>query len=238
MKYYWFVFCKTELLLEKTLEGQYTIPYGEEPPVAVREWTTVHTVDIPEPLRSDDGATEVKTFRIDTPYQRQESNVKEQERDMEMCGLRASYHLLPRPLYLIAGKCQEILYWDANTKFCGVCGAPMKLHTNISKRCTECGQGGLAAVGNSRHRAHPAKSSRREPATQRSAAGTCQQFPKQLLWSGGRIRGNRRNAGGSRCERSEGRSGIEDCESSIFRFPALALSLRTDGRIQCRLCRR
>ena len=140
MKYYWFVFCKTELLLEKTPEGQHTIPYGEQPPVGLKEWTTVHTVDIPEPLRSDDGATEVKTFRIDTPYQGQESTGKGQETNMEMCGLRASYHLLPRQLYLIAGKCQEILYWDANTRFCGVCGAPMKLHTSISKRCTECGR--------------------------------------------------------------------------------------------------
>ena len=140
MKYYWFVFCKTELLIEKTKEGQYTIPYGEEPPVGLKEWTTVHTVDIPEPLRSDDGATEVRTFRIDAPYQGEGANGKAQERIMEMCGLRASYHLLPRQLYLIAGKCQEILYWDANTKFCGVCGAPMKLHTNISKRCTECGK--------------------------------------------------------------------------------------------------
>lgn len=140
MKYYWFVFCKTELLLEKTPEGQHTIPYGEQPPVELKEWTTVHTVDIPKPLRSDDGATEVKTFRIDTPYQGQESTGKGQETNMEMCGLRASYHLLPRQLYLIAGKCQEILYWDANTRFCGVCGAPMKLHTNISKRCTECGK--------------------------------------------------------------------------------------------------
>lgn len=140
MKYYWFVFCKTELLIEKTKEGQYTIPYGEKPPVGLKEWTTVHTVDIPEPLRSDDGATEVRTFRIDAPYLGQGANGKAKERIMEMCGLRASYHLLPRQLYLIAGKCQEILYWDANTKFCGVCGAPMKFHTNISKRCTECGK--------------------------------------------------------------------------------------------------
>ena len=58
----------------------------------------------------------------------------------EMCGLRASYYKLPKELYLKAGKCQEILYWAANTKFCGVCGAPMKMHTDISKRCTNCGK--------------------------------------------------------------------------------------------------
>ena len=58
----------------------------------------------------------------------------------EMCGLRQSYYRLDRPLYLKAGKCQELLYWDQNTKFCGVCGAPMRMDTDISKKCTECGK--------------------------------------------------------------------------------------------------
>lgn len=54
--------------------------------------------------------------------------------------LRQSFYYLPLDLYLKAGKCQELLYWDFNTKFCGVCGAPMKMHTDISKRCTACGK--------------------------------------------------------------------------------------------------
>ena len=54
--------------------------------------------------------------------------------------MRQSYAKISLDLYQKAGKCQEILYWDQNTKFCGVCGAPMKLHTEISKRCTECGK--------------------------------------------------------------------------------------------------
>ena len=131
MRYYWFVFCKTELMLEKTEDGKYTIPYQENPPVEIKEWTTVHDVDIPAPLVSGSD-TEVKALRIDTP-------VTDHPR-YEMSGLRASFHMLPHRLYLIAGKCQEILYWDANTKYCGVCGAPMRLHTRISKRCTECGK--------------------------------------------------------------------------------------------------
>lgn len=57
-----------------------------------------------------------------------------------MMGLRASFDVLPREMYLCAGKAEEILYWDATTKFCGVCGAPMKLHTDISKRCVNCGK--------------------------------------------------------------------------------------------------
>ena len=40
----------------------------------------------------------------------------------------------------MAGKGRELLYWDENTRFCGVCGAPMVRHTDISKRCSVCGK--------------------------------------------------------------------------------------------------
>lgn len=75
---------------------------------------------------------EVKTYRIDAP-------VVDDER-YEMCGLRQSYYKLSEELYLVAGKCEELLYWDQNTKFCGVCGGHNKMHTAISKRCEECGK--------------------------------------------------------------------------------------------------
>jgi len=122
---YWFVFCKGDLLLEKTSDGRYTIPYQEEAPTPLKEWTNVHTIT---PFGDDD----VRTYTIDGP-------VTDNPR-YEMCGLRATYNKLPHELYQKAGKCQEILYWDANTRFCGVCGGPMKMHTEISKRCTHCGK--------------------------------------------------------------------------------------------------
>ena len=122
---YWFVFCKGDLLLKKTSDGCYTIPYQEEAPTPLKEWTNVHTIT---PFGDDD----VRTYTIDSP-------VTDNPR-YEMCGLRATYNKLPHELYQIAGKCQEILYWDANTRFCGVCGGPMKMHTEISKRCTHCGK--------------------------------------------------------------------------------------------------
>lgn len=125
MKRFYFVFCKEDLLLEKTADGSYTIPCQEEPPVEVKPWTNVMNIT---PI---DGV-EVKTFRMDKP-------VVESERYV-MCGLRKSYYQLPRPLYLVAGKCQELLYWDQNTKYCGVCGAPMRMDTDISKKCSECGK--------------------------------------------------------------------------------------------------
>lgn len=125
MKSYWFVFCKTEIMLEKLGNGSYTIPLQEEPPTEVKQWTRIHNIT---PLID----TPVKTYRVDTPIT---DNPK-----YEMCGLRASFHKLPLDLYLKAGKCEEILYWDANTQFCGVCGGPMHLHTDISKRCENCGK--------------------------------------------------------------------------------------------------
>lgn len=115
MKY--FVFCQSDLVLEKTNDG-YRIPI--EPPVEIKPWTTVMDID------GD------KAYRIDHPLTNQER--------YEMCGLRQSFYKLSSEDYLKAGKCQELLYWDSNTKFCGVCGGPMRFDTPISKKCEECGK--------------------------------------------------------------------------------------------------
>ena len=123
---YWFIFCKTDILLEKREDGTYTIPCSEESPVATKPWT--HILNI-TPM--NDG-TEVKTFTIPEPVT---DNPK-----YEMCGLRPSFYKLSPELYQKAGKCQELNYWDMNTQFCGVCGSPMKMSTDISKKCTECGK--------------------------------------------------------------------------------------------------
>ena len=125
MKKYWFVFCKTDIMLKKESE-HYTIPLSEETPVTLHPWTHVLNVT---PM--EDG-TEVKAVMIDQPITDNPL--------YEMCGLRPSFYHLSKELYLKAGKCHELLYWDNNTKFCGVCGAPMKMHTDISKRCTNCGK--------------------------------------------------------------------------------------------------
>ena len=129
---HWYLFCKTELLLEHLPDGTYTIPSGEEPPVPLKEWQTIHNVT---PL--DDDNIEVKTVLLDAPPSSLDPRLSTK---YEMCGLRASYYKLPYELYLKAGKCQELLYWDQNTKYCGVCGAPMRMDTDISKKCTECGK--------------------------------------------------------------------------------------------------
>ena len=142
MERLYFVFCKDELLLEQLPDGSFTIPSGSEPPTEVKPWT--HLMDVTAP----DG-TRACAYRIDTPITLHPSPVTPHPSPvtdhpspvpLHPTPLRQSYYKLPRQLYLLAGKCQELLYWDDNTQFCGVCGAPMKMHTEISKRCTECGK--------------------------------------------------------------------------------------------------
>ena len=125
MKKYYFVFCKSDIMLQRLPDGSYTIPCCEEPPTEIKPWTRLMNIT---PLNGQ----EVITYRIDSPVT--DSPI------YEMCGLRPSWYKLSKELYQKAGKCHEILYWDQNTQFCGVCGAPMKMHTDISKRCTQCGK--------------------------------------------------------------------------------------------------
>lgn len=87
----------------------------------------------------DDG-TGVKAFAIENPHHLVVTNETLSNNGYEFIGLREAFYHLPEAYYLKAGKCQELLYWDYNTKFCGVCGAPMQMHTDISKRCPECGK--------------------------------------------------------------------------------------------------
>lgn len=116
----YFIFCKDELLLTDRNE----VPTGNEPPITLEPWQKLHRL----PCLND---MPCFTARIDAPV------VVE---GLKMMGLRATFDVLPKSVYQMAGKAHEILYWDSNTKFCGVCGAPMKLHTDISKRCTNCGK--------------------------------------------------------------------------------------------------
>ena len=127
MKY--FVFCQSDLVLEKDGD-RYQIPTKQ--PTDLKPWTTVMDVD---------GA---KAYRIDAPLiapdNLSSSSPAEVSASYVMCPLRQSYYKLPEQDYLLAGKCHELLYWDQNTKFCGVCGGPMRFDTAISKKCENCGK--------------------------------------------------------------------------------------------------
>ena len=122
-------------MLERTGEDTYTIPLQEEPPTEIKPWTTILNIT---PLNN----IEVKAYSIDAPpISSPNSPLASFNYQLyEMCPLRQSYYKLPYPLYLKAGKCAELLYWDRNTKFCGVCGGQMHFHTDISKRCEMCGK--------------------------------------------------------------------------------------------------
>ena len=117
---YWFMFCQGDILLTDSHE----IPEGDVPPVPLEAWHTQHRL----PRMN---GRECRAVRLDAPVV---------QPGLCMMGLREAFDRLPEAFYNMAGKAAEILYWDANTRFCGVCGAPMKRHTDISKRCTNCGK--------------------------------------------------------------------------------------------------
>lgn len=124
MKKY-FVFCKDEVMLEALSDGSCCIPSAEKAPTEKKPWTNILHVTFPD-------GEEAYTYKIDMPVT---DNPK-----YEMCGLRKSYYRLSKDSYKKAGKCYELLYWDYNTRFCGICGGQMMMNTDISKRCPECGK--------------------------------------------------------------------------------------------------
>ena len=121
---YWFVFIGNALLLEHDDSG-YHVPCMTEAPFPLKEWTPRQ--ELP-PLNGHP----CMAYSLNTPP----TDMK----GMVTVGLRESWALLPRAFYNVAGKASELLYWDSNTRYCGVCGAPMKRATTISKQCTNCGK--------------------------------------------------------------------------------------------------
>lgn len=117
---YFFLFCQDTLLLN----AQNEVPLSFDCPVRLEAWQTLHHLP-------DFNGCHCYTAALDAPVTLD---------GWQMMPLRSAFDVLPADLYNQAGKAREILYWDRNTRYCGVCGAPMKLHTDISKRCTNCGK--------------------------------------------------------------------------------------------------
>lgn len=116
----YFAFCSGDILL--TSEG--SIPAGRIPPFPIKPWNLVTTLH--------DGEDELQVIRMDKPITGDET--------LQMMGLRQSFRILSAKDYMLAGKAAELIYWDGNTKYCGVCGSPLKWMTPISKQCPECGK--------------------------------------------------------------------------------------------------
>ena len=123
MKHYWFLFYRDRLLLQRSSDGTSAVPLQETSPVQLPDKTTVHNIEMP-----DGHVVRTATLMSDSVGE-----------GYELFPLRSTYGLLPPRLYRFAGKCREILHWDVNTHYCGICGAPMQMHTSISKLCTRCG---------------------------------------------------------------------------------------------------
>lgn len=117
-----FAFYEGKILLKRTVDEHYTVPEDSDTDY---HFSCEMSVTLPN------GET-VKAYQLtdDTCT----------TKHFELCGLRQSYYKLPEQLYLAAGKCEELLYWNQSTRFCGRCGKPMELHSAISKRCTACGR--------------------------------------------------------------------------------------------------
>lgn len=126
-KIQWFVFCGGGILLRKPQHEneQYSLPISATPPTETKEWTSILTLPA-----SHDG-TERKAYSI---------NAATHIDGHVYVGLRESFGRLSKDDYTMAGKAAELLYWDMNTRYCGLCGAPMKRTTDISKQCTHCGK--------------------------------------------------------------------------------------------------
>ena len=129
MKTIWACLCAGDILLRREgADGAFSLPYGDEPPVALQPWSNITTLkDL-----SLNSEIALRVVRLDKPVVGVEG--------LEMMGLRKSHAVLSPEEYQLASKAAELLYWDQNTKYCGVCGAPTEWMTDISKKCPECGK--------------------------------------------------------------------------------------------------
>ena len=129
----WSCLCAGDILLRREgADGAFSLPVGDEPPVALQPWNIVTTIKNESIVNSQFSIFNLKIVRLDKPVVGVEG--------LEMMGLRKSHAVLSPEEYQLASKAAELIYWDQNTKYCGVCGAPTKWMTDISKKCPECGK--------------------------------------------------------------------------------------------------
>lgn len=112
-----YLFNKEDKILLNRVEGTWVLPVSTNPA------QTLHAFSADEAVGRVDG-----------------TDVPSVEGLPEAFGLRETSRLLSAADYQRAGKAWELLYWSEQTRFCGCCGAPMRWHTAISRRCEGCGQ--------------------------------------------------------------------------------------------------
>lgn len=120
----WFIFCGGKLLLKKG-EGDddFEVPVSDVPPISTEVSTHVHSFEMENGL--------AKSFVINDEVSL--------PKGMEFVPLRRSFFLLPSEIYRMAGKMEELIYWDKETQYCGRCGGKLEYSSPISKKCKSCG---------------------------------------------------------------------------------------------------
>jgi NAD+ diphosphatase len=127
MRTYWFIFHQKNLLLAQNADGSHSVPLADEPPVCPA--ANLFTQQLP----SLDG-TPAQAFQLSAnpPLPAPPNH--------DWHPLRSTFFLLPRSFYQLAGKASELLYWDRQNSFCGICGTRLERATSISKKCPACEQ--------------------------------------------------------------------------------------------------
>lgn len=120
-KFYWFVFCKQQLLTTESENG-HSVPLSEEMPVPADEGALVQEAG------TINGIT-CKTYPAGKDYVNENNSTD----------LRASYNILPEELYRMAGRCYELVHWDIHSRYCPICSAKTIHFSKIGKKCPECG---------------------------------------------------------------------------------------------------
>lgn len=120
--YWWFVFHKDFLLIEKK-GNSYSIPCQTETPVFIEENAIVHDISILQGIPCK--AVEIPAVIEDTEQ-------------LLMIDLRSSFDFIPYEQFTKAGKAREILFWDKTSQYCPVCGSTMEQFLPIAKRCPIC----------------------------------------------------------------------------------------------------
>jgi len=120
----WYLFNNDKLLLKQDETGKLCLPTSQE----VETWKPFFEGTIHRFTLSD--ACECRTVSVNLP------NTFGAE--WTLMTLRDAYDHLPLSHYKYGGRAYELLYWDAHSRFCPVCGTPTQQLEAIMKKCPSC----------------------------------------------------------------------------------------------------
>lgn len=120
----WYLFNNDKLLLKQDEAGKLCLPTSQE----VETWKPFFEGTIHRFTLSD--ACECRTVSVNLP------NTFGAE--WTLMTLRDAYDHLPLSHYKNGGRAYELLYWDAHSRFCPVCGTPTQQLEAIMKKCPSC----------------------------------------------------------------------------------------------------